>query len=448
MKRIPLLLVALASVLALPGSVLAAAARTTVSPTNSSLPTISGTARSGETLTGASGTWSGTTPISYAYAWQRCNSSGSGCASIAGATNQNYVASSGDVAATIRVQVTASNSDGSNQALSDPTGSVAAEGTVPASTQQPDPSGKAQDGQTVTVNNGSWSGQKPITFSYQWQSCLTGGACTDIAGATGASYLVGTSQVGTALRAVVTATNSAGKTSTSSNLTAVVTAKSASPVNTSVPVISGSLLVGHTLQTTTGGWTGLGTAGFGYQWTRCNTNGTGCASISGATGQSYGVGQVDLGNALRVNVTATNANGTTSASSSASVIAAIAATHTLTARFGAVLRASQELTRPIGTSSQATGRFTARLSGKTLSWSLTFSHLSSRPTSAGLQKGLRGTVGTAFKTLCRSCYTGSHGTLTLTASQLDAMLRGRAYVNIRTARNPGGEIRGQLNRVS
>src|SRR6202035_5763456 len=100
-----------------------------------------------------------------------------------------------------------------------------------------------------------------------------------------------------------------------------------------------------------------------YQWTRCNTDGTGCSSISGATGQSYGVGQVDLGNALRVNVTATNANGTTSASSAASVIAAIAAAHTLTARFGAVLRAGQEVTHPIGTSSRAAGRFTGTLSG-------------------------------------------------------------------------------------
>lgn len=444
MRRIRLLLVASASVLALSGSALAASLRTTASPTNSALPTIGGTDRSGQTLTATSGTWAGTTPISYAYQWQRCNSSGSSCATIGGATNQNYVASSSDVGMTIRVEVSASNSDGSNQALSAPTGTVAALGTAPASTKQPDPSGKAEDGQTVTVDNGSWTGSKPITFSYQWQSCIAAGACTDIASATGKRYLIVTSQVGSALRAVVTATNSAGKTSTFSNLTAVVGSKSTSPLNTSVPVISGSLLVGHTLQASTGVWTGLGTTGFGYQWTRCNTNGTSCASISGATGQSYGVGQVDLGNALRVDVTATNSTGTTSASSAASVIAA---NLTLSARLSAVLRANWEVNRPKGTSSRAAGRFTGKLSGKTLRWSLTFSHLSGRPSSAGLYKGLRGATGEAFKTLCRRCYSASHGTLTLTASQLDAIVRGGAYVNIRTARNPRGEIRGQLNRV-
>ena len=61
---------------------------------------------------------------------------------------------------------------------------------------------------------------------------------------------------------------------------------------------------------------------------------------------------------------------------------------------------------------------------------------------------MRGVNGAAFKTLCRRCRSGAHGTLTLTASQLDTLMRGRAYVNIHTTRNPSGEIRGQINRVS
>jgi hypothetical protein len=36
------------------------------------------------------------------------------------------------------------------------------------------------------------------------------------------------------------------------------------------------------------------------------------------------------------------------------------------------------------------------------------------------------------------------GTLTLDAAQLTALLEGRTYVNIHTANNPGGEIRGQI----
>lgn len=447
MRRIPTLLVAMTGFLAIvTGSALASGVRTFASPTATASPTIAGTARSGETLTATSGTWDGATPIGYAYQWQRCNSSGSGCAAIATATSQNYVASPGDAGRTIRVQVTATNADGSNQALSAATGVIAATGTVPAATRQPNPSGTAQDGQTVTVDNGAWSGQQPITFTYQWQSCTASSSvCTDIAGATGKSYVVVSSQVGSTLRARVTAANSAGKTSASSNLTAVVTAKTTAPVNTNVPIITGSATVGHTLSASSGAWTGLTTNAFAYQWSRCNSNGTSCAGISGATGQSYGVGQVDAGNALRVSVTATNPTGSTSAVSAAS---AVAAKLTRTAGFNAVLRTGQEVLRPVGTRAGAAGHFTARLTGSTLRWTLTFSHLSGRPTVAGLNRGMRMMSGGAFKTLCRRCHSPAHGTLFLTAAQLDAMLHGQAYVNVHTARNGAGEIRGQINRVS
>ena len=87
-------------------------------PVNSSLPTIAGTAQQGHTLTASNGSWGGVTPISFTYQWQRCNSSGSSCGSIGKAKNQNYVASSGDVGRTIRVEVTATNADGKSQALS------------------------------------------------------------------------------------------------------------------------------------------------------------------------------------------------------------------------------------------------------------------------------------------------------------------------------------------
>ena len=449
MKRLLLFLVAVAGVVAVvSGSAFGTGVRTAASPpTAGSLPTVSGTIQEGQTLTASSGTWTGVTPISYAYQWQRCNSSGSGCGAINRATNQNYVVSGGDVNRTIRVQVTATNADGTNEALSAATRTVvAAGGAIPVNTKQPSPSGTAKDGQTITVDNGNWSGQKPITFSYQWQSCTAANpVCTDLAGATGQSYLIGASQVGSSLRATVTATNPAGKTPAFSNLTATVVAKSTSPVNTSLPLISGSLSVGHTLQASTGGWTGLSTNAFGYQWSRCNTNGTSCASISGATGQSYGVGNVDVGNGLRVSVTATNATGATSATSASS---AITARIPQTASFNAVLRAAQEVNGTHRTSFRAAGHFTAKLTGKSLRWTLTFSHLSGRPTIAGLNRGLRGVNGMAFKTLCRSCSSAVHGTLTLTASQVDAIVNGGTYVNIHTSRNCQGEIRGQINRVS
>ena len=133
-----------------------------------------------------------------------------------------------------------------------------------------------------------------------------------------------------------------------------------------------------------------------------------------------------------MSVTATNPTGSTTAMSDRS---ADRGEVVLTARFNAVLRTGQEVSRPNGTTARAAGHFTAKVTGKTLRWTLTFSHLSGRPTVAGLNKGVRGTNGAAFKTLCRTCYSPSHGTLTLTASQLDAMLRGQTYVNIHTMKN-------------
>lgn len=446
MIRTPLLLVALASALMLTsGSALAAGTRLAASPpVNTTLPNVTGTAREGHTLSVSSGSWSGTAPISYAYQWQRCNSGGSSCASIGNATSQNYVASSGDVGQTLRAQVTATNAGGSNQALSGPTGQIAASGNAPASTKQPNPSGTPEDGQTVTVGNGSWSGSTPITFTYQWQSCTAvNPVCTNISGAVGSSLIVGTSQVGSVLRAVVTASNSFGKSSVSSNLTTTVLAKATAPLNSALPVISGSKLVGATISASTGVWTGVATNAFAYQWTRCNSNGTACSNVSGATGQSYGVGQADLGLALRVNVTATNSTGSTLATSIASLIArpVVKIYH-----FSSVLRADQEVIR--GTSKTYAGHFTATVTGKSLHWTLTFAHLSGRPTFVGLNTGVRGVSGTAFKTLCRLCHTPNTGTLTLTASQLDSLLRTGVYVNVHTTRHPLGEIRGQVSRVS
>jgi hypothetical protein len=77
---------------------------------NTTAPTISGTARRGQTLTASPGAWTGTAPITYSYQWRSCDRSGNGCADIAGATASAYTLTATDVGSTIRVAVTASNS--------------------------------------------------------------------------------------------------------------------------------------------------------------------------------------------------------------------------------------------------------------------------------------------------------------------------------------------------
>lgn len=94
-------------------------------PKNTSLPTISGTAQQGQTLTADPGTWTGTQPITFTYQWRRCDAGGNACSNIVGAVDKTRTATVADVGKTLRVVVTAKNADGSTDATSAPTGKVA-----------------------------------------------------------------------------------------------------------------------------------------------------------------------------------------------------------------------------------------------------------------------------------------------------------------------------------
>jgi len=95
-----------------------------VAPTNSGIPTITGTAQEGLTLTSSNGSWANA-PTSYTRQWKR------GGVNISGATGTTYQLVNGDVGSTITVTVTATNSAGSASATSLATATViaAASGT-------------------------------------------------------------------------------------------------------------------------------------------------------------------------------------------------------------------------------------------------------------------------------------------------------------------------------
>jgi hypothetical protein len=94
-------------------------------PAATSPPVVSGTAQEGQTLAAATGSWSGTAPISFAYRWQRCSPA---CADIGGATSSAYQVAAADLGATLRVGVTGTNSVGSSEAFSAETATVTSGG--------------------------------------------------------------------------------------------------------------------------------------------------------------------------------------------------------------------------------------------------------------------------------------------------------------------------------
>ncbi len=294
-------------------------------PVNGAPPVINGTARQDQSLSATSGSWGGAAPISFSYRWQRCDSGGASCSPISSATSATYTLARSDVGHTIRVSVSATNADGTAQALSTPTAVVAGRGNAPANSKQPDPSGTPKDGSTVSVNSGTWTGANPITYYYQWQRCTPKSpVCTGIAGATSQTYKVVTADVGFMLRGAVTALNSIGRTTAFSNLTAIVAAKDQAPSNVTLPIIAGTPSVGQTLVAASGTWKGASGV-FGYQWLRCDASGGHCADLPGATAQSYTVTSGDAGSTLTVIVRASNNVGATNATSAAVKVAAAGA---------------------------------------------------------------------------------------------------------------------------
>jgi hypothetical protein len=193
-------------------------------PSVTSVPSISGVALQGNTLTGDRGQWSGTAPITYTTLWVRCDEAGKNCSAIAGATGGKYKLTSADVGSTIRFRVTAKNADGSTTADSNETAVVTTASGAPANTKPPVLSGIAEVGVNLHATTGTWVGATPITYSYQWQRCdKEGNACAAISGEKSAEYKIVTDDIDRTLRVKVTAQNGKGKSSAISAQTAVVT---------------------------------------------------------------------------------------------------------------------------------------------------------------------------------------------------------------------------------
>ncbi|MGH2973184.1 MAG: hypothetical protein ACRDLE_13815 [Gaiellaceae bacterium] len=139
--------------------------------------------------------------------------------------------------------MTASNAGGSTAATSNATGAVAPSGNAPANTHLPSLSGTTQQGVTLKVDNGTWTGTAPIKFDYTWQRCDDKGnnCSTFIAHSGVTSYTLGTADVGHRMRIEVTAKNSVGSSYVYSTPTGVVAPPKSSQSATKVEVKDVSL---------------------------------------------------------------------------------------------------------------------------------------------------------------------------------------------------------------
>ena len=114
----------------------------------------------------------------------------------------------------------------------------------------------------------------------------------------------------------------------------------------------------------------------------------------------------------------------------------------------AAIDAKAEVPAPKGTSNKTGGAFALWLTHKgskyTATWKLIFHNLTGRATAAHIHKGKPGKAGPVLTPLCGPCKSGQTGTASISAATLKAIRAGAVYVNVHTAKNPGGEVRGQI----
>jgi hypothetical protein len=120
-----------------------------------------------------------------------------------------------------------------------------------------------------------------------------------------------------------------------------------------------------------------------------------------------------------------------------------------TYRISASLNVRQEVPKQVVKAPNAGGSFSGTVVEKartsTLKWKLTYSRLSGPATAAHIHLGRRGVAGDVLIALCGgNCHSGMTGTAKFASKIVDQIEAGKTYVNVHTAKNPNGEIRGQV----
>lgn len=286
-------------------------------PVNIIQPFLVGNGTVGEAVICNKGTWSGSPTPTYTYDF-RLDS-----VSVQNSSSNSYTPLLADDGKTLTCLVTATNSQGS---ASEGTSNSLVIGVAPSNTVAPtlSPSGTQSTGTVITVGNGTFAGTAPLTYAYRWKR---NGSI--ILGETANTYTLVAGDDGTVITAEVKSTNAYGESAYIGTSNQVDAVNAIAPDNTAAPGVSGTAVVGQTLSSTTGTWTGIPTPTYSYQWHR------GATLISGATNSTYTLVQADAGNTSNIKCVVTATNSAGSASADSNTVAQI-----LTVRTNAFMTAS------------------------------------------------------------------------------------------------------------
>ena len=277
-------------------------------PTNISLPSITGEATVGTSLTVNTGGWS-STQVTFNIQWFSCSTSlSTSCVAQAGRTTGTYLISVSDLTKYVRASVTALDATGGSTVFTSLIGPVV---TPPQASVLPVITGVATPGSVLQATRGTWSGAATTGDQYQWLRCTSVDTsnCTVISTGSVNTYTVQNSDTGFRLAVNVIVRDITNRISGSAK-SLTTQAVLGSPTVSSTPTFTSNLYVGGTATLDRGTWSTAGNTTYLYQWQRCSSQSiTACLNISGATTASYLVSQLDLNQYLRVAVTAINEVG-------------------------------------------------------------------------------------------------------------------------------------------
>jgi len=256
----------------------------------------------GESLTCSPGSWSGNP--TFTFQWVR-DSGQPDQTIVEGATGSIYTAEAADQGHSLSCDVTATNSVGNTEAPS--ANSLRVRGSKPENVAAPEVSGTPAVGETLSCEEGTWTGVPAPAYGYLWVRDQGMPGEEAIGSATSSTYTATTEDRGHSLSCEVTASNSEGSTTQLSQRVVVPAGTGGTaPENTTAPEVAGTPALGETLTCSEGAWSGSPAPTVTYEWLRDGS------AIAAATSPTYLVKEADEGHSLTCRVTAVNEEGVAS----------------------------------------------------------------------------------------------------------------------------------------